>query len=230
MIQEAIFFGHDVIKQIISFQSEILPAVGKPKREIKIYAPPADLDGAVRAYVAENMREAVTNPDKLAREAKISEVKAEAAAHFAEIYPDNKKDVSYVIYKVLKETVRRMITVDKIRPDGRQLGRNPSHQLRSRCFDPYARFRSFYPRTDTGSQHHHPRAPWATSRNLTGWESKIINAISTITIFRRYSTGETRPMRGPGRREIGHGHLAERALGACASVRDGISVHTASGV
>ncbi len=118
VIQEAILFGHDVIKEIIVFQNTIVAAVGLPKREIKMYAPPADLDEVVRAHVTDAMRDAVTNSDKLEREAKISDVKKQAAEHFAEIYPDNKKDVSYVVYKVLKETVRRMITVDKIRPDG----------------------------------------------------------------------------------------------------------------
>ena len=101
VIQEGILFGHDVVKELIAFQETIVAAVGKPKREIKTYAPPADLDGAVRAYVTEAMKEAVANSDKLAREAKLDEVKAQAAAHFAEIYPENKKDVSYVLYNFL---------------------------------------------------------------------------------------------------------------------------------
>ena len=211
VVREAILFGHDIIKEIIAFQDTIVAAVGKPKREIKTYAPPADLDAAVRAYVTDAMREAVTNSDKLAREAKIDEVKANAAEHFAEIYPDNKKDVSYVLYKVLKETVRRMITVDKIRPDGRQLD-----EIRPISCEVGVLSRvhgsGLFTRGQTQVLNITTLGAIGDKQKLDGLGVEDCKRYIHHYNFPPYSTGETRPMRGPGRREIGHGHLAERAL------------------
>jgi len=211
VVREAILFGHDIIKEIIAFQDTIVAAVGKPKREIKTYAPPADLDAAVRAYVTDAMREAVTNPDKLAREAKIDEVKANAAEHFAEIYPDNKKDVSYVLYKVLKETVRRMITVDKIRPDGRKLD-----EIRPISCEVGVLSRvhgsGLFTRGQTQVLNIATLGAIGDKQKLDGLGVEDCKRYIHHYNFPPYSTGETRPMRGPGRREIGHGHLAERAL------------------
>ncbi len=211
VIQEGILFGHDVVKELIAFQETIVAAVGKPKREIKTYAPPADLDGAVRAYVTEAMKEAVANSDKLAREAKLDEVKAQAAAHFAEIYPENKKDVSYVLYKVLKETVRRMITVDKIRPDGRQLD-----EIRPISCEvgvlPRVHGSGLFTRGQTQVLNITTLGAMGDKQKLDGLGVEDYKRYIHHYNFPPYSTGETRPMRGPGRREIGHGHLAERAL------------------
>ncbi len=211
VIQEAILFGHEVVKELIAFQETIVAAVGKPKREIKTYAPPAELDGAVRAYVTDAMREAVVNSDKLAREAKLDEIKAEASAHFAEIYPDNKKDVSYVLYKVLKETVRRMITVDKIRPDGRKLD-----EIRPISCEVGVLSRvhgsGLFTRGQTQVLNITTLGAIGDKQKLDGLGVEDCKRYIHHYNFPPYSTGETRPMRGPGRREIGHGHLAERAL------------------
>lgn len=211
VVQEAILYGHEIIKQIIAFQDTIVAAAGKPKREIKTYAPPADLDAAVRSYVTDAMREAVTNPDKLAREARIDEVKAQAAEHFAAIYPDNKKDVSYVLYKVLKETVRRMITVDKIRPDGRQLD-----EIRPISCEVGVLTRvhgsGLFTRGQTQVLNVTTLGAIGDKQRLDGLGVEDYKRYIHHYNFPPYSTGETRPMRGPGRREIGHGHLAERAL------------------
>lgn len=211
VIQEAILFGHDVIKELIAFQETIVAAVGKPKREIKTYAPPADLDGAVRDYVTDAMKEAVSNSDKLTREANLAEVKAQAVAHFAEIYPDNKKDVSYVLYKVLKETVRRMITVDKIRPDGRALD-----EIRPIACEvgvlPRVHGSGLFTRGQTQVLNITTLGAIGDKQKLDGLGVEESKRYIHHYNFPPYSTGETRPMRGPGRREIGHGHLAERAL------------------
>ncbi len=211
VIQEAILYGHAIIKDIIAFQDTIVAAVGLPKREIKMYAPPADLEENVRAHVTEAMREAVVNADKLEREAKIDEVKKQAAEHFAAIYPDNKKDVSYVLYKVLKETVRRMITVDKIRPDGRQLD-----EIRPISCEvgvlPRVHGSGLFTRGQTQVLNVTTLGAIGDKQKLDGLGVEDHKRYIHHYNFPPYSTGETRPMRGPGRREIGHGHLAERAL------------------
>ncbi len=210
-ILDAIMFGHDVIRELVAFQENMAAQVGKPKRELKRYEVPAEIAEAVRAYVTDNLKTAITNADKVTREGQTKQVKDEAIAHFKEIFPDNPKEVSYMIGKIMKEIVRRMITVDKIRPDGRQLD-----EVR-----PITCEVGLLARTHGSSL-------------FTRGQTQILNVLTLGTIseeqildglgvedskrymhhynFPPYSVGETKPMRGPGRREIGHGALAERAL------------------
>lgn len=210
-ILDAIMFGHDVIRELVAFQENMAAQVGKPKRELKRYEVPAEIVEAVRAYVTDNLKTAITNADKVTREEQTKQVKDEAIAHFKEIFPDNPKEVSYMIGKIMKEIVRRMITVDKIRPDGRKLD-----EVR-----PITCEVGLLARTHGSSL-------------FTRGQTQILNVLTLGTIseeqildglgvedskrymhhynFPPYSVGETKPMRGPGRREIGHGALAERAL------------------
>lgn len=211
VIQEAILYGHEIIKELITFQETIAAAVGKPKRQIPVYSPPAEIDAAIRAYAVDKMREAVMNPDKLDREAKMSEVKAEAAERFIALYPDNKKDISYILYKVMKETVRRMITVEKIRPDGRKLD-----EIRPITCEvgvlPRTHGSGLFTRGQTQVLNSATLGAIGDKQRLDGLGVEESKRYIHHYNFPPYSTGETRPMRGPGRREIGHGHLAERAL------------------
>ena len=211
IIQEAILYGHEVVKELIAFQEKIAAAVGKPKRQIPVYAPPAEIDEAIRAYVTDKMREAIMNPDKLDREAKMEEVKAEAAAHFIALYPENKKDISYVLYKVLKESVRRMITIEKIRPDGRKLD-----EIRPITCEvgvlPRTHGSGLFTRGQTQVLNITTLGALGDEQRLDGLGVEDKKRYIHHYNFPPFSTGETRPMRGPGRREIGHGHLAERAL------------------
>jgi polyribonucleotide nucleotidyltransferase len=210
-ILDAIMFGHDVIREIIALQEDMMSQVGKPKREMKRYEVPEEIATAVREYVTDNLKAAVSCADKQTREEQTKQVKDDAVAHFKEIFPDNPKEVSYMIGKILKEIVRRMITVDKIRPDGRQL-----EEVR-----PITCEVGLLPRVHGSSL-------------FTRGQTQILNALTLGTLsddqlldglgvedhkryihhynFPPYSVGETKPMRGPGRREIGHGALAERAL------------------
>lgn len=211
IVLEAITFGHDVIKQIVAFQDDIVAQVGKQKREIKLYQIPADIDAAVRDYATEKMRIAVTNPDKLAREEQIKQLKLEAATHFAELYPDNAKDVSNCLQKIVKETVRKMITVDKIRPDGRKVD-----EVRPVSCEVGLLARTHGSGLFTRGQ---TQVLTVTTLGAIG-DEQILDGLGVEESkrymhhynFPSYSVGETRPSRGPGRREIGHGALAERAL------------------
>ncbi|HWR39692.1 MAG TPA: polyribonucleotide nucleotidyltransferase [Patescibacteria group bacterium] len=211
VILDAIMFGHKVIQEIVAFQERIIAAVGKPKQEKKLYAPPADLEQAVKEYCAEKIRTAVANSDKLQREDDIKQVKKETAEHFAELYPDNGKDVSYVVQKLLKDTVRRMITVDKIRPDGRQL-----EEVRPISCDVGVLGRTHGTGLFTRGQ---TQVLTVTTLGAIG-DEQILDGLGVEDSkrymhhynFPSFSVGETRPTRGPGRREIGHGALAERAL------------------
>lgn len=210
-VRQAIAFGHQAIREITAFQSEIVRQIGKPKREVKLYAPSDDLVAAVREYATARLDEAVRNPDKLDREAHLKLVKDDIKAHFAETFPDQEKDIDYVVQKILKEIVRNMITKEKIRPDGRQLD-----EVRPITCEvgvlPRAHGSGLFTRGQT-------QVLTVTTLGAIG-DEQILDGLGVEESkrymhhynFPPYSVGETRPMRGPGRREIGHGALAERAL------------------
>lgn len=211
VILEAIHYGHEVIKEIIKFQEGMISEIGKPKRDIKLYEAPEEINLAVRAYITDDLRVAVENPDKLSREENIKQVKKQTLEHFAEMYPDNLKDIQYVIQKVLKEIVRKMITVDKKRPDGRGL-----EEVRPIACDVALLARTHGSGLFTRGQ---TQVLTITTLGAMG-DEQILDGLGVEESkrymhhynFPAYSVGETRPSRGPGRREIGHGALAERAL------------------
>lgn len=210
-ILQAINFGHDAIREIIALQETMIAQVGKTKREIKLYEIPADINTAIRSYAMDSLTTAVTNPDKLTRQANITQVKKAVAEHFATIYPDNGKDVQNMIQKLLKEIVRKMITVDKIRPDGRGL-----EEVRPITCEIGLLARTHGSALFTRGQ---TQALTITTLGAMG-DEQILDGVGVEESkrymhhynFPSFSVGETRPSRGPGRREIGHGALAERAL------------------
>lgn len=211
VILEAIAYGHDIIRELVAFQEKIREEIGLPKRQMKKYEPLPEIDQAVREYVTEKLKVAVFNSDKLSREENIKQVKTEAASYFAQQFPDNKKDVSYVMQKVLKEIVRKMITVDKIRPDGRKLD-----EVR-----PVACETGILARTHGSGLFTRGQTQVLTVTTLGAiGDEQILDGLGVEDSkryihhynFPPYSVGEARPMRSPGRREIGHGALAERAL------------------
>ena len=211
VILEAIMYGHEIIKGIVKFQDEIVAQIGKPKRELKMYQVPADINDAVRAYATEKMLQAVDNQDKLVREAQISSLKQEVTAHFSDLYPNNPKEISYTFQKILKETVRKMITVDKIRPDGRKVD-----EVRPITCEVGLLARTHGSGLFTRGQ---TQVLTITTLGAIG-DEQILDGLGVEESkrymhhynFPSFSVGETRPSRGPGRREIGHGALAERAL------------------
>jgi polyribonucleotide nucleotidyltransferase len=208
---EAILFGHEIIKEIVAFQEKMAAEIGKPKREIKLFQVPEELNADVRNFMTEKMNVAVRNADKLAREEQIKAVKTETAEFFAEKYPDNAKEIDYVMHKVVKEIVRRMITVEKIRPDGRQL-----EEVRPITCEVGLLARTHGSALFTRGQ---TQALTITTLGALG-DEQILDGLGAEETkrymhhynFPPYSVGETKPARSPGRREIGHGALAERAL------------------
>ena len=211
VILEAILFGHEEIKKIVAFQDEMQKAAGKAKREVKLFAVPAELETAIREYATEKLDVAVRNPDKLARDEHIATVKAEAMEHFLELYPDAIKEIPYMLHKIVKEIVRRMITKEKIRPDGREV-----EEVR-----PVSCEVGILPRPHGSGLFTRGQTQVLTVTTLGSLgDEQILDGLGTDTSkhyihhynFPGYSVGEARPVRGPGRREIGHGALAERAL------------------
>lgn len=210
-ILEAILFGHDAIKQIVAFQEDMVAQIGKPKRAIKLYEVPAEIDQAVREFVTDKLKVAVANSDKQTREEQTKQVKDAAMEQFLAIYPENKKEISYVIQKVLKEIVRKMITVDKIRPDGRQI-----EEVRPITCEVGLLARThgsgLFTRGQTQILSVLTLGAIGDEQILDGLGVEESKRYMHHYNFPPFSVGETKPMRGPGRREIGHGALAERAL------------------
>ncbi|MHC1746255.1 MAG: polyribonucleotide nucleotidyltransferase [Negativicutes bacterium] len=211
VILEAIMYGHSVIQEIIALQEKIIAEIGKPKREIALFNVPEEIDLAIREFVTEKLKSAVTNADKLARDEQTKQVKMEAMAHFLQIYPDNPKEISYMLQKILKEIVRRMITVDKIRPDGRQL-----EEIRPIACEVGLLARThgsgLFTRGQTQALTISTLGPIGDQQKLDGVGVEEFKRYMHHYNFPSFSVGETKPSRGPGRREIGHGALAERAL------------------
>lgn len=92
---DAIWFAHGVIKELVAFQEKIMAEVGKPKMEVPVYEPPAEIAAEIEAYGADKLKEALMDANKLEREENVAKVKAEIAEVFIEKYPDNAKDVAY---------------------------------------------------------------------------------------------------------------------------------------
>ncbi len=208
---EGIVFGHRVIQEVVAFQDDIVAQVGKPKLEIPTYQADPELERSVREYISERVSGTVRNPDKLARQDATDALEQETVAHFGEDYPEQVKDIKEIFHSVLKETVRQMILEEQERPDGRKL-----NEIR-----PITCETGILPRTHGSGLFTRGQTQALTVATLGAVsEEQILDGLGVEESkrymhqynFPPYSVGETRPMRGPGRREIGHGALAERAL------------------
>ncbi|MDF2631008.1 MAG: polynucleotide phosphorylase [Symbiobacteriaceae bacterium] len=209
---DAILYAHDIIKTVIIPTINKMQAdVGKPKREVTLALPPADLEAAVKAMATDRLRTAVRNPDKQAREEAVAAVGQEVQDALAETYPGSQKAIGAVLKSVLKKEVRKAIIEEGIRPDGRGLA-----DVR-----PIECAVDLLPRTHGSAvfQRGQTQVMSVTTLGTLG----DVQALDDLSLeeekrymhhynFPPFSVGEARPMRGPGRREIGHGALAERAL------------------
>ncbi|MDF2520880.1 MAG: polyribonucleotide nucleotidyltransferase [Clostridia bacterium] len=208
----AIMFAHENIKKIVAFIEQIAEKVGKPKREITLFKIDPEIDKAVREFATDKLLTAIRTVEKQERQENIDAAKEEAMNHFAEIYPDNLKDIDEALYNIVKEQVRHLITVEGIRPDDRKLD-----EIR-----PISCEVSVLPRVHGSGLFTRGQTQVMTIATLGALgDIQILDGLSEEEVTKRYmhhynfppySVGETRFMRGPGRREIGHGALAERAL------------------
>lgn len=211
VILEAILFGHEEIKSIIEFIESIVEEIGKAKKEIELYRVAEEIEQAVREFATEKMRNAIQTFDKQERLDNMDNVEQEAIEHFAEIYPDNPKDIVNVISSITKDQVRSLILDDGIRPDNRK-----HDEIRpiwcETHFLPRTHGSGLFTRGQTQVLSIATLAPAAESQTIDGISEETEKRYMHHYNFPPYSVGEARPMRSPGRREIGHGALAERAL------------------
>jgi polyribonucleotide nucleotidyltransferase len=208
---EAIMFAHGHIRKIVEFIEGIVAKVGKEKKEYIIFKPEEEIENAVREYATQNTLNAIRTNEKLERQEKIDAVKEETLEHFAEIFPEKEKEIDEVLYDILKEQVRKLITEEGIRPDDRKLD-----EIR-----PISSEVGILPRVHGSGLFTRGQTQVLTIATLGALgDVQILDGLTEEETkrymhhynFPPYSVGETRFMRGPGRREIGHGALAERAL------------------
>ena len=179
--------------------------------EVPVYVPPQDIAAEIEEYGAQKLKDALMDANKLQREENVANVKAEIAEVFMEKYPDNGADVAYITQKLVKKIVRRTISVDKIRPDGRQLDEvRPVTCEVGLLARPHGS--ALFTRGQTQILNCLALAPLREAQILDGLGAEEVKRYIHHYNFPPYSVGETKPMRSPGRREIGHGALAERAL------------------
>ena len=208
---DAILFGHEYIKKIVAWISEIQAEIGKEKLVPVIHTPDEELKEKVYEYAREKVEWQLDTFDRYEREARTAEVKADTVAHFAEEYPDSASDIDAILYNLMKEILRDKIINRGIRPDGR------THtQIR-----PIWSEVGILPRTHGSAVFTRGQTQVMTVAALgTLGDGQTIDGIGEEE-FKRYihhynmppySTGEVKRLGSPGRREIGHGALAERAL------------------
>ena len=208
----AIMFGHQEIKKICAFiEDVIVPAAGKPKQQIELYHIPEELDAAVRAYGSEKLDWALDTFDRAEREARQDEVEKDILAHFAEIYPDQTRELKDSVYYLTKEKVRAKIFDKGIRPDGRGL-KDIRPIWCERHVLPRAHGSAVFTRGQTQTLATCTLDMLSAAQKLEGLDEETSKRYMHQYNFPGYCTGEAKAIRGAGRREIGHGALAERAL------------------
>lgn len=207
----AIMYGHEQIKKICAWiEDEIVPAAGKAKKDMEFYHIPEELDEAVKAYGYDKLYAALDTFDRQERQAKQAEAEAEIVEHFKEIYPDQIREVKDSIYYIVKGIVRAKI-FDGVRPDGRKLDEvRPiwcEHGILPRVHGS-----AVFTRGQTQALTTCTLGMLGEAQRMEGLDEEEEKRYMHQYNFPGYSTGEAKPLRSPGRREIGHGALAERAL------------------
>ncbi|MBQ1430710.1 MAG: polyribonucleotide nucleotidyltransferase [Firmicutes bacterium] len=208
---DAIMFAHEEIKKIVEFIDQIVAEVGKPKMEVELYKPLEEIDQAVREYAVPKMKEAVLTFDKLERLENMDKVEQETKEHFAEIYPEGDKDIDSVLYNITKECVRNMILDEGIRPDSRKLDEIRPVFCETGLL-PRVHGTGLFKRGQTQVLSSCTLAPASEAQTIDGITEQTKKRYIHHYNFPGYCTGEAKAPRSPGRREIGHGALAERAL------------------
>ncbi len=208
----AIMFGQEEIKKICTFiEEEIVPVVGKPKKEIELYKIPEELDNAVREFANEKLDWALDTFDRQERQARQDQVEAEIIEHFKEIYPDNIREVKDSVYYITKEKVRAKIFDKGIRPDGRGL-KDVRPIWCERGILKRTHGSAIFTRGQTQTMTTCTLGMLSEAQRLEGLDEEEAKRYMHQYNFPGYSTGEAKSIKSPGRREIGHGALAERAL------------------
>ena len=206
-----ILYVHEEIKKQVAFINEIVAQVGKPKLQMELYHVPEDLDAAVREYGSSLIDKALEETNRQARQEKQEEVEKQILEHFADIYPEMEREIKDSIYYITKEKVRAKILNDGFRPDGRKLT-----EIRDIWCEvgilPRVHGSAVFTRGQSQALTTCTLGTLSEVQKLENLDEESYKRYMHQYNFPGYSSGEAKPLRSPGRREIGHGALAERAL------------------
>lgn len=213
----ALLFGHEEIKKLVAFQEEIVREVGKEKMEVTLLSFDADIEAQVKDLFSQAMIHAIQTEEKLAREANIEKVKETAIEHFEAVLEDNDekagllKQVSQLVDNLEKDEVRRLITEEKVRPDGRKI--DEIRPLSSEIdLLPRVHGSGLFTRGQTQALTSATLAPLGEYQVIDGLGIEEGKRFIHHYNFPQFSVGSVGRAGSPGRREIGHGALGERAL------------------
>lgn len=214
---EALLKGHEAVRELIAFQEEIVAAVGKEKAEVELLQVDPELQAEIIAAYNADLQKAVQVEEKKAREAATEAVKERVIAVYEERYADDEnyetiiRDVAEILEQMEHEEVRRLITEDKIRPDGRRV--DEIRPLDAEIdYLPKVHGSGLFTRGQTQALSVLTLAPMGETQIVDGLDPEYKKRFLHHYNFPQYSVGETGRYGAPGRREIGHGSLGERAL------------------
>lgn len=212
LMLDAIMFAHEEIKKQVAFEEKIVKAMKVKKTDKIVFDEiPAELDKAVREYADKKMDKVLEIFDRHVRDDVEDTLNAEVQEYFAERFPDNAKYIDQVLYNMKKEKVRHKILYKGIRPDGRK-----TNEIRPIWCEvgllPRVHGSAVFTRGETQALTTCTLGMISEAQELEGLEAEEYKRYMHQYNMPGYSTGEAKPLRSPGRREIGHGALAERAL------------------
>ncbi len=209
---DAILFGHEEIKKLVAFQKQIVAEIGKEKKTVPLITTGDDVKAAVREFALEKCKWVYETFERKERQSREAQVKEETIAALSEQFPERESEIEDALYYLNKEVMRARILNEGIRPDGRKVT-----EIRPIWCDV-----GVLPRTHGSAIFTRGQTQALTVTTLgTVSEGQTLDGLSTSETFKRYihqynmppyATGEAGRLKSPGRREIGHGALAERAL------------------
>ncbi len=206
-----IMFAHEIIKKLVQFQLDAKEKIGKPEKQVEYYVIDQEIDKAVREYASEKLDYALDTFDRQERQARQDEVDKDVKAHFEEIFPEKEREIGDVLYKMTKEKVRAKILSKGVRPDGRKLT-----EIRPIWCDagvlPRVHGTGVFTRGQTQVLTTLTLGTISDAQKLEGLDDEELKRYVHHYNMPTYATGEAKSLKSPGRREMGHGALAERAL------------------
>ncbi len=208
---DAILFGHEEIKKIVAWIESIQKEIGKEKIVPNLYHPAADIEADVKEYCDAKMDEVLSHFDRHEREVAEEALDADVYEHFAEKYPDGKRDIYETMYAMKKAKVRKKILEDGVRPDGRSLTEIRPIWCETGIL-PRVHGSAVFTRGQTQALTTCTLGSISEVQKLEGLDEDLCKRYMHQYNMPGYTTGEAKPLKSPGRREIGHGALAERAL------------------
>lgn len=213
LLVDALELAHDEIKRIVNLMEQMKSEIGLPKLEIPSPTKVIDIDEWIQDNLSEEILKAVKIQDKKPRSEKIAETKAQAFEHFSEQFPESARYISDIVDGLVKKHMRSLILREKMRADGRKMDEVRPITCEINVL-PRVHGSAIFTRGETQSLA-------TTTLGMMGEDDQILDGLKQDEPSKRfllhynfppYSVGEVKPMRGPGRREIGHGALAEKAL------------------